>query len=129
VNILKTRNQKVQQDWIKQRKKYLKVINDFKNNEPRDRLTKLSEWQLMHFMMQESQQGWSHWLSNIYIMESIPTNLLDELMEAYKSIVLKSLELDIISTKKVGKTVDENRKFKDITVEEKDQTEAMEYRV
>ena len=129
MNILKTRNQKVQQDWIKQRKKYLKVINDFKNNEPRDRLTKLSEWQLMHFMMQESQQGWSHWLSNIYIMESIPTNLLDELMEAYKSIVLKSLELDIISTKKVGKTVDENRKFKDITVEEKDQTEAMEYRV
>jgi len=129
VNILKTRNQKVQQDWIKQRKKYLKVINDFKNNEPRDRLTKLSEWQLMHFMMQESQQGWSHWLSNIYIMESIPTNLLDELMEAYKYIVLKSLELDIISTKKVGKTVDENRKFKDITVEEKDQTEAMEYRV
>lgn len=129
MNILKTRNQKVQQDWIKQRKKYLKVINDFKNNEPRDRLTKLSEWQLMHFMMQESQQGWSHWLSNIYIMESIPTNLLDELMEAYKYIVLKSLELDIISTKKVGKTVDENRKFKDITVEEKDQTEAMEYRV
>lgn len=129
MNILKTRNQKVQQDWIKQRKKYLKVINDFKNNEPRDRLTKLSEWQLMHFMMQESQQGWSHWLSNIYIMESIPTSLLDELMAAYKSIVLKSLELDIISTKKVGKTVDENRKFKDITVEEKDQTEAMEYRV
>lgn len=90
------------QDWIQDREKTLKLLEQFKVTRKSDRLEIVKNWHLAHSILVKSVSGWGNWLLNMAVVEVLDKKDLKEIYESYVDFVKGFVQLDIEVTKYLG---------------------------